>query len=268
MPTSWMYWLAIAVPLGGLVLLWLRDRSLHVRVGGLSTELERRTTELDEAQQTLNRLAGVDAVTALANHSSFQEFLRGEWRRALREASSVSALMIDIDRFSGYNDRLGHQAGDECLVKVGRKIKEIVKRPGDLVARYGGEEFGVVMSRTDQQGALRVAHRVCAAIEGLAIEHPESDVSPCVTVSIGMATSTPAVDSNWEELELVAGAHEALENAKKTGRNRVATAEAEPARKLPRQADSSKGDWPATECLGRNVSGGTRPRLSWGRSPL
>ncbi len=131
--------------------------------------------------------------------------------------------MVDIDRFSEYNDRLGHQAGDDCLVKVGQKLKEIVRRPGDLVARFGGEEFAVVMSRTDHQGAFRVAHRVCAGIEGLAIEHPESEVSPCVTVSVGVATSTPAVDSNWEELELVAGANQALEKAKQEERNRVAT---------------------------------------------
>lgn len=56
-----------------------------------------------------------------------------------------------------------------------------MRRPGDLVARYAGKVFAVVMSRTDQQGAYRVAHQICAAIEGLAIEHPESDVSPCVT---------------------------------------------------------------------------------------
>ena len=145
----------------------------------------------------------------------------------LREASSISVLMIDIDRFSEYNDQLGHQTGDECLVKIGRKIKEIVRRPGDLVARYGGEEFGVVMSRTDLQGAFRVAHRICAGVDGLAIEHPESDVSPRVTVSIGIAASTPAVDSNWEELELVSRANVALEHAKTSGRNRVSTDEAE-----------------------------------------
>ena len=135
--------------------------------------------------------------------------------------------MIDIDRFSEYNDRLGHQSGDECLVRIGHTIKEIVRRPGDLVARYGGEEFGVVMSRTDQEGAFRVAHRICAGVEGLAIEHPESDVSPCVTVSIGAATSTPAVDSHWDELGLVAGANGALERAKQSGRNRVSTDESE-----------------------------------------
>ena len=217
--------------------LWLRHRSFHARVSGLASELEQRTTELAEAQQTLNRLAGLDAVTSLANHSAFQEFLRGEWRRALREASSISVLMIDINRFSEYNDRFGHQTGDECLVKIGRKIKEYVRRPGDLVARYGGEEFAVVMSRTDQQGAFRVAHQICAGIESLALENPESDVSQCVTVSVGVATSTPAVDSSWEELALVTEATVALGRAKKSGRNRVITAEAE----QPAPGDAASG---------------------------
>ena len=227
MPASWVYWLALVIPLGGLAYLWLLDRKLHARIGVLSNELEQRTTELKEAKQTLNRLSGLDTVTSLANHSAFLEFLRGEWRRALREASSISVLMIDIDRFSEYNDLLGHQTGDECLVKIGRKIQEVVRRPGDLVARYGGEEFGVVMSRTDREGAFQVAHRICAGVEGLAIEHPGSDVSSSVTVSIGVAISTPAVDSNWEELELVRGATEALERAKQSGRNRVSTDAAE-----------------------------------------
>ena len=227
MLASWVYWLALVIPLGGLAYVWLLDRKLHARIGVLSNELDQRTTELKEAKLTLNRLSGLDTVTSLANHSAFLEFLRGEWRRALREASSISVLMIDIDRFSEYNDLLGHQTGDVCLVKIGRKIQEVVRRPGDLVARYGGEEFGVVMSRTDREGAFQVAHRICAGVEGLAIEHPGSDVSSCVTVSIGVAISTPAVDSNWEELELVRGATEALERAKQSGRNRVSTDAAE-----------------------------------------
>ena len=218
MASVWVYLIALAIP---LVYYWLRTRRLHTRVTGLSSELEQRTAELKEARQTLNRLPGVDATTSLANHTAFQEFLRNEWRRALREASSLSVLMIDIDRFSEYNDRLGHQVGDECLAKIGRKIKEIVRRPGDIATRYGGEEFGVVMSRTDRQGAFQVAHRICAGVERLAIEHPESDVSLYVTVSIGVVTSTPAIDSIWEELTLVAGAKAELESAKRSGRNRV-----------------------------------------------
>ena len=228
MPASWVYSVALAVPLGALVYFLVRNRSLHSRANGLADQLELRTTELERARLTLRRLSGIDAVTSLANHSSFQEFLRGEWRRALREASSLSVLMIDIDRFSEYNDELGHQTGDECLLKLGRKIKEIVRRPGDLVARYGGEEFAVVMSRTDEQGAFRVAHGVGAGIEGLGIEHPESDVSPCVTVSVGIATSTPAIDSRSEELELVREATAALAQTKRSGRNRVSTETEQP----------------------------------------
>ena len=68
-----------------------------------------------------------------------------------------------------------------------------------------------------------MAHRICTGVEALAIEHPDSDVSSSVTVSIGVATSTPAVDSNWEELELVSGAKVALGHAKQAGRNRVGT---------------------------------------------
>ena len=220
MPSFWVSLIALAIP---LVYVWLQNRRLHARVTGLSTELENRAAELKKIHQTLNCLAAVDAVTSLANHTAFQDFLRSEWRRALREASSLSVLMIDIDHFREYNDRLGHQTGDECLAKVGRKIKESARRPGDIAARYGGEEFGVVLSRTDQQGAFRVAHQICAGVEGLAIEHPESDVSPHVTVSVGVATSTPATDSIWEELELVAAANTELERAKRSGRNRVST---------------------------------------------
>jgi PleD family two-component response regulator len=66
-----VYFAALAIPLGGLVYFWLRHRSLHARIGGLATELEQRTTELKTAQQTLGRLAGLDAVTSLANHSAF-----------------------------------------------------------------------------------------------------------------------------------------------------------------------------------------------------
>ena len=114
MLSAWGHLVALAISLGGMVYLWLRQRTLHARVVNLVSELKQRTTELEEANQTLNRLAVLDSVTSLANHSAFQEFLRDEWRRALREASSISVLLIDIDRFSEYNDRLGHQLGDEC----------------------------------------------------------------------------------------------------------------------------------------------------------
>ncbi len=228
MTFTWGYWIALLAPLCGLVYLWMKYRALSATATELSTHLERRNTELLEARQSLSRSAGIDPLTSLANHSAFQEFLQAEWRRALREASCISVMMVDVDRFSEYNDRLGHQTGDECLAKIGRTLKEMLGRQGDLVARYGGGEFAVVMSGTDRQGASRAGHRICAAVENLAMAHPDSDVSSCVTVSVGVCTSTPATDSNWEELELVAGANKALTLAKKQGRNRIDAVEGQP----------------------------------------
>ena len=200
-----------------------RERAHGATVKSLQGQLEQRTTELEEATQTLHRLAGVDSLTNVSNHSHFQEFLRNEWRRALREATSLAVVMIDLDHFGGYNDRLGHQAGDSALAKMGTVLKTVIRRPGDLVARYGGAEFGVVLSRTDEQGAYRVAHKVCAAVEGLDIEHPGSPTAR-LTVSVGVASVTPAIDSHWEELELVAAAKRALAEAKQSGRNKIVSA--------------------------------------------
>ena len=196
MASSAALWIALAVALAGLAYLWIRCRALRAVLTRASADLEQRTDELAVARQTLSNLAGLDGLTSLANHSRFQKFLRGEWRRALRDASSLSVLMIEIDRFREYNDQLGHDAGDECLVKIGRTLEELVRRPGDLVARYGGAEFATVMSHTDPQGAYRVAHRMCVGVDTLEIAHPRSEVSSRVTVSIGVATSTPAVDSS------------------------------------------------------------------------
>ncbi len=138
MTLPWGYWIALLAPLCGLVYLWMKYRALSATATELSTHLEQRNTELLEAHESLSRSAGIDTLTSLANHSAFQEFLQAEWRRALRDASCISMMMVGVDRFSEYNDRLGHQTGDECLAKIGSTLKEMVGRPGDLVARYGG----------------------------------------------------------------------------------------------------------------------------------
>ena len=217
------FWVVLAALAAGLFAYWLRHKGLENRVNALGKLVEERENELTEADQKLKRLARLDNVTEIPNHSRFQEFLRDEWRRALREASPLSVIMIDFDHLKEYNDELSHQAGDDCLRNVAQALTGSIGRPGDLVARYGGGEFGVVLSRTDTDGAYRVAHKLCAAVEALAIKHPRSPVSAHVTVSVGVASATPALDSNWEELELLATAKRALLQAKEAGRNRVAS---------------------------------------------
>ena len=220
---SLWFWVALAGLAGGLFGYWFRHKGLENRVNALAKLVEERETELTEADQKLKRLARLDNVTEIPNHSRFQEFLQDEWRRALREASPLSVIVIDFDHLKEYNDELSHQAGDDCLKNVAKALTGPIGRPGDLVARYGGGEFAVVLSRTDTDGAYRVAHKMCAAVEALAIKHPRSSVSAHVTVSLGVASATPALDSNWEELELLATAKRALLQAKEAGRNRVAS---------------------------------------------
>ncbi len=75
------------------------------------------------------------------------------------------------------------------------------------------------------QGAYRVAHKIRAAIEGLDIEHSDSPIANRLIVSVGVASATPTVDSNWEELEVVAAENRALGDAKQSGRNKLVAAD-------------------------------------------
>jgi diguanylate cyclase (GGDEF)-like protein len=127
--------------------------------------------------------------------------------------------MIDVDHFKGYNDHYGHSGGDECLRRVAMSLAESVRNT-DYVARYGGEEFMVVLPETDLAGALTVAERVRANVEILAEPHA---VTPhgIVTVSIGIAAVEPSVGQSVDDLVKTADVQ--LYNAKREGRNRVAS---------------------------------------------
>jgi diguanylate cyclase (GGDEF)-like protein len=212
-----------AVAVGVLGLLWVGDRWRLRRIKAHEDELARlvaeRTAELAAANETLRRLAVLDGLTGIANYRRFQEVLEAEWRRALRDHLSTSALMIDIDFFKDFNDAYGHQAGDECLKKVARLLTESANRPGDIVSRYGGEEFAVMLVGTDPEGARLVAERIRAAIRGLAIPHSGSPEWGLVTVSVGVASLVP--DESTAAEELLAAADRALYRAKRAGRDRV-----------------------------------------------
>ena len=75
----------------------------------------------------------------------FQEFLEREWRRSARDRLGLSLIMIEVDHFRAYNDRLGKPEGDACLRTVADALKKLIHRPGDVLARYGAGKFGVVL---------------------------------------------------------------------------------------------------------------------------
>ena len=181
--------------------------------------IQRKNNQLQKANERLKNLVDVDALTGISNRRHFDHVLDEEWRRAKRRQYPLALLMVDIDYFKAYNDRLGHPKGDECLRDVAQHLLAQVRRPGDLVARYGGEEFSVILPALDREEALSVAEMFCQQVQAMAIPHPNSDIADCVTVSIGVAVQTP--NAHNERSDLLKQADDALYLAKKRGRNRV-----------------------------------------------
>jgi diguanylate cyclase (GGDEF)-like protein/PAS domain S-box-containing protein len=189
--------------------IWGSDGQLKAVV-----ETLRDMTDEKTAQQVLEQLATRDGLTGLANRRCFDDTLRGEWQRALRQKTPLSLLMVDVDNFKLFNDTHGHLGGDECLKRIASTVASEM-RANDLVARYGGEEFAVILPNQALKGAAIVAERVRRRVELL----KGSDAAKHVTVSIGAATAL-ASNSNTAA-ELVATADAALYRAKHMGRNRI-----------------------------------------------
>ena len=177
----------------------------------------RDMTEEKTAQIALEQLATHDGLTGLANRRCFDDTLRAEWTRAMRQHQPLSLLMIDVDNFKAYNDANGHLEGDACLQRIAGAVADEM-RSNDLVARYGGEEFAVILPNQSLKGAAIVAERIRCRVEQLHLPHG-CDAGKHVTVSIGAATAVAATDA--EPSQLVATADAALYRAKHLGRNQI-----------------------------------------------
>ncbi len=169
-----------------------------------------------EAQ--LQRLSQQDGLTGLYNRRFFDSQLASEWRRLRRQGAPLTLLMLDIDYFKAYNDRLGHLAGDDALRQVGEVLQGCLQREGDIACRYGGEEFAIILVDTGLEGGMHVADQVHRMIDHLDIAHPASPLG-CLTLSIGLAVAEPG--SGEQPDSLVAHSDRALYRAKHEGRNRT-----------------------------------------------
>jgi diguanylate cyclase (GGDEF)-like protein len=165
----------------------------------------------DEAQ----RAAAADSLTGLSTYRILRDRLAFEIERSKRSNERFAILFMDLDRFKDVNDQYGHEAGNEILRAVAEEIHNAV-RASDVAARYGGDEFVVILTRTDLQGAMRVAEALRAGIEGIGrrLGYPPG----MITVSIGLAE----FDLHEPEGDLLVAADRALYRAKAAGRNAVA----------------------------------------------
>ncbi|MFV3304077.1 diguanylate cyclase domain-containing protein [Pseudomonas sp. NY15181] len=178
--------------------------------------------QLLETNLVLQRLMNSDGLTGLSNRRHFDEYLEMEWRRAQREQTQLSILLIDVDHFKPYNDTFGHVQGDEALRQVAGAIRASCSRPSDLPARYGGEEFVLVLPGTSPGGARLLAEKLRRSVEDLGIAHELPHPGAPLTISIGVATVTPQAGQPYRQL--IEMADEALYNAKHGGRNQVGIA--------------------------------------------
>ncbi len=182
--------------------------------------------ELERLNAQLEMLSLTDVLTGVANRRQFDQALALEWARSLRQGQPLALLMIDVDHFKLYNDRLGHPEGDACLRSVAQLLSMCLRQPVEQLMRYGGEEFAVLLTDADAQAGAVVAQRCLAAVASARLPHPCSPVGPYVTLSIGVAGLQATPEHGAERL--VHAADLALYEAKRQGRARcVLSAEAD-----------------------------------------
>ncbi len=176
---------------------------------------------LEEKSKDLEKMSRTDSLTGLNNRRYFDQMFEFEWRLAIRNQTSLSAIICDIDYFKKVNDQYGHLAGDACLEKIAKTLKSIFKRETDVVARYGGEEFVIIMPGESQDEVVTMAENVRINIENLTLKFQEHQIR--TTISLGVATYLP--QPNDRKNILISRADKALYQSKASGRNKVMVSE-------------------------------------------
>jgi diguanylate cyclase (GGDEF)-like protein len=209
---------------------WIRDVVHVVRnavgevealVGFMFDISERKKTEeeLLRLQKELEELSFKDGLTGVANRRMFDSIMEIEWENARRNHQPLSLLMLDIDYFKQYNDHYGHIKGDDCLRQVAQVLSLAATRSRDFIARFGGEEFVMILPETDENSAKKVAERCRSLISEAGIPHEQSEISPLLTMSLGVGTIIPA--SGDEPKTFIEVVDRLLYKAKQNGRDRI-----------------------------------------------
>lgn len=192
----------------------------QVRSDFLHSELLRaQAVSLSEANLQLSSLSRTDELTGLPNRRQFNEAFAYEWGRCARLQEPLSLMMLDIDHFKKLNDRNGHDYGDRALRRIAPVLQEFARRTGDLAARLGGEEFVILLPGCRLDDAVARAEALRDRIHKLQIEHPDSELSRHLTVSVGVTGLQPT--GRKPQRDILRKADQLMYAAKRSGRNRV-----------------------------------------------
>lgn len=176
-------------------------------------ELEAKINRIirERLQREQLRLLSVrDGLTGLYNRRHFDDNLRREAIRAFRQHYGLYILIIDVDNFKEYNDKFGHQRGDQLLRELARIMTLYIRNNVDSAYRYGGDEFAVLIPHADEKQSLMIAER-------LRSKYNECKLAP-TSLSIGIAKLNGGLDSLHENIDsLLRRADQSLYHAKKSG---------------------------------------------------
>ena len=181
----------------------------------MALALER--AEWQERASEFEQMSITDPLTGLPNRRYLEERLMDELNRSKRYDYAMSFLMIDVDDFKAYNDKNGHQAGDEALRLTAHCLKAAL-RSADVAMRYGGEEFCILLPQTALAEAGAIAERIRHRVSSTRFPRGQSQPLGRVTVSIGVSTFSSVVDTSEQ---IIAAADRALFQAKNMGKDRV-----------------------------------------------
>lgn len=179
-----------------------------------------QSEEIRQMNMILNGLVIKDALTGLYNRRFLSEEYSNDWISNFCNGEKLSVVMLDIDDFKKFNDKHGHQSGDECLRIFSEILKSVVRSKEGYVIRYGGEEFLLILWGLDNFRVDEIAESIRNNLENTPIKLFNSESMAIVTVSIGIHNGV--VDSNFKLDAFINNADTALYNAKHAGKNQAA----------------------------------------------
>jgi diguanylate cyclase (GGDEF)-like protein len=182
-----------------------------IHIVNQALQKSRTSMEKEKLEEEVRRLSITDDLTGLYNHRHFFKTLESELTRLVRQKTSLSLLMLDVDNFKRYNDTHGHVEGDRVLRRIGEIIRHSIRHNVDSGYRYGGDEFASLLIGASLEQALTIAERIRLTIEEAGFED--------ITVSVGLAEFRDGFDLE----RFVKAADDAMYVAKHSGGNRVYT---------------------------------------------